>query len=533
MRAVARRSLPLLSVLAVLGLAGCTVGAASAPEPERTQSPMVDPNPAADALATVTPENIEAALADLPDSVRAAMSATATPGIAVGVVRGDEVIFSEGFGVRDVEGEEPVDSSTVFALASVSKSVGSTVVARAIEEGIVTWDTPVADHLEGFTLSNPDVGAAVTIGDMYAHRSGLYEHAGDELEDIGYDRAEIIERLRYIPLEPWRAVYHYGNFDITTAAESVARAADEDWAELSERLVYEPLGMTSTSSRFADLEKRANRALGHVRVDGEWVVSPAQRRPDAQSPAGGVSSNIDDLTTWVRMLLAAGDVEVDGRRFVEETSLLPAMSPQMIQGAPSAWGARPGMYGFGWNVGTTAGGLVDVNHSGAFALGAGTTVKMLPGADIGIIVLSNAAANGVAEAIASRFMDVAQFGQERRDWLDLYTSVFDDMMNEPVGEFDGQEPPADPAPSADLAEYTGEYANDYYGAARVELEGGSLVLRLGPTGEWPLEHWSGDVFVFRPTGENANPTAVSQATFAGSSLVLESFDKHGLGTFTK
>src|SRR6185312_9574369 len=135
---------------------------------------------------------------------------------------------------------------------------------------------------------DPYVGSHVTIGDMYAHRSGLYEHAGDELEEIGYDRAAIIERLREIPLEPFRTTYHYGNFDITTAAESVAQAAGEDWADLSERLLYEPLGMNSTSSRFADLEDRDDRALGHVEVDGEWIVNPDQRQPDAQSPAGGV-----------------------------------------------------------------------------------------------------------------------------------------------------------------------------------------------------------------------------------------------------
>ncbi|SIT86952.1 serine hydrolase [Microbacterium sp. RU33B] len=529
MRAASRRSAVVASVLVAGALAGCTVGESAAPE--RTQTPMVNPNPAADAVAVVTPEQIEAAVADIPRSVRAAMDATGTPGIAVGVVHGDEVIFAEGFGVRDVDSGEPVDSATVFALASVSKSVGSTVVARAIDEGIVSWNTPVAENLEGFTLSDPVVGARVTIADMYAHRSGLFEHAGDELEEIGYDREEIIERLRHIPLEPWRAVYHYGNFDITTAAESVARASGEDWASLSERLVYEPLGMTSTSSRFADLEERENRALGHIRDDDEWIVNPAQRQPDAQSPAGGVSSNIDDLTTWTSMLLAAG--EHDGSRFVEETSLLPAMSPQMIQGAPNAWGARAGMYGYGWNVGTTVGGLVDVNHSGAFAMGTGTIVKMLPGADIGIIVLSNAAANGVAEGIANRFMDIAQFGEERRDWLDFFISVFEQLSSEPLGEFDGQEPPTDAAPPADLASYAGEYANEYFGAARVEVRGGELVLSLGPTGRWPLEHWSGDVFVFRPTGENSSPTAVSQATFDGATLVLEYFDRHDLGTFTR
>lgn len=519
-----------LAFSTVLVLAGCTFGSPPAAAPSPSATGTVDPDPARDSLATVTPENIEAALADLEASVEDAMDRTGTPGIAVGVISGGEVVFAEGFGVRDVDSGEPVDPDTVFAMASVSKSIGASVVARAIDEGLVTWSTPVADNLPEFALSDPYVGENVTIADMYAHRSGLYEHAGDELEEIGYDRASIIERLRYIPLEPWRAVYHYGNFDITTAAESVARAAGEDWAALSERLLYEPLGMSSTSSRFSDLEARENRALGHIWSGGEWIVTPEQRQPDAQSPAGGVSSSLNDMTTWAQMLLAAGVVE--GETFVSEQALLPTMAPQMVMGMPPVWGDRTGYYGYGFNVGTTVGGYVDVNHSGAFRLGTGTTVKMLPAADLGIVVLANASANGVAEGIASRFMDIAQFGAERRDWLGFFISVFE-SMSEPEGELAGQEPPADPEPAGDLSSYAGSYANDYFGPATVAVDGDTLTLSLGPTGRWDLEHWSGDVFIFRPTGENANEGEVSQATFTGDTLVLEYFDGHGLGTFRR
>ena len=259
-------------------------------------------------------------------------------------------------------------------------------------------------------------------------------------------------------------------------------------------------------------------------------MTEEQRQPDAQSPAGGASSNIVDMAIWVAMLLEGG--RHDGEVIVEETSILPAMSPQMIMGAPAAWGDRTGAYGYGFNVGTTAGGLVDVNHSGAFALGTGTVVKMLPAADLGIIVLSNASANGVAEGIANRFMDLAQFGHERRDWLELFMGVFA-AMSAPAGELAGEEQPATPDPPRDLASYAGEYANQYFGPARVEVGDDGLELLLGPTGRWPLEHWSGDVFIFRPSGENANPGTVSQATFDADGLVLEYFDTHGLGRFTR
>ncbi|WP_127818170.1 serine hydrolase [Microbacterium sp. CPCC 204701] len=524
----------LVSAAALAALVGFTATSCTltdaASDRSATPTATADPNPGADAMATVTPAQVEAAVADLGDSIEDAMAATGTPGIAVGVVYRGELVYAEGFGVRDVDTGEPVDADTVFPLASLSKSLSATVVARAIDEGIVAWDTPVADNLEGFTLSDPYVGAHVTIADMFAHRSGLYEHAGDELEEIGYDRADVLERLRYIPLEQFRAIYHYGNFDITAAGESVARAAGEEWADLAERLVYEPLGMDSTSFRFADLEARDNRALGHVERDGEWMVTPEQRRPDEQAPAGGASSSIADMSTWLRVVLASG--VHDGEEFVSPEALLPAVSPEMPMGVPGAFGSRSGFYGYGFNVGTTAGGLVDVNHSGAFALGAGTVFKMLPAAGLGLVVLSNGAANGVPEGIAGRFVDIAQFGHERRDWLALYGSVVEDQMA-PLGELVGEDPPADPAPADELASYAGEYANEYFGPARVTVEGETLALSLGPTGSWPLEHWSGDEFVFRPEGENGTPGTVSRATFDSDTLVLEYFDQHGLGTFTR
>ncbi len=102
-------------------------------------------------------------------------------------------------GVRAAGSDEPVDADTVFQLASMSKPVGATVVAQQVGEGSIGWDTPVIEHLPTFALADPYVTEHATVGDLYAHRSGLPDHAGDDLEDLGYDRAQVIERLRFLP----------------------------------------------------------------------------------------------------------------------------------------------------------------------------------------------------------------------------------------------------------------------------------------------------------------------------------------------
>lgn len=524
-------------IVAVLGaVSGCTFGAG---EPSTPTTPPLSTdragygNPPADAVATVTDERVEAAVAALPDSIEQLMDETGMPGLAVAVVYGGKLVYSEGFGVRNIDSEEPVDPDTVFQLASVSKSVGATVVAHEVTEGVVDWDTPVALHLPEFALADPWVTEHVTIGDLYAHRSGLFMHAGDELEDLGYDRGEVLQRLRHTPLSPFRSTYAYGNYDITAAAESVARAAGTDWADLSEEVLYEPLGMSSTSSRFDDFMAEENRADGHILDDGEWVVTPSQRQPDAQSPAGGVSSSVTDMAAWMSMVLSASGPDAEANDVVSPEALVPAITAQSISGPAALGYQRSGFYGYGFNAGSTAGGLASVSHSGAFYLGTGTTFSLLPEAGLGIIALANGSADGTTETIAARFMDRAQFGEARQDWWSLYSAGLA-SVSQPTGELVGQSPPADAAPARPLAEYAGNYANDYFGSASVTVVGDSLELTVGPgTVVWPLDHWDGDVFVFEPFSENAALGSVSQATFDGSTLVIELLDEHGLGTFTR
>ncbi len=84
------------------------------------------------------------------------------------------------------------------------------------------------------------------------------------------------------------------------------------WEDLCRERLYAPLGMAHTSSLFADYMAAPNRAIPHVKEGDAWVVTPMQRNPDAQSPAGGASSTVRDLAQWVRLQLAQGRVRGAG-----------------------------------------------------------------------------------------------------------------------------------------------------------------------------------------------------------------------------
>ncbi|MBU3750956.1 MAG: serine hydrolase [Mycobacterium sp.] len=482
---------------------------------------------------------VDKAVAQLDRIATELMADSGIPGMALAVVHGGKTIYANGFGVRDTRSSEKVDPDTVFQLASLSKPIAATVVARQVGAGVVGWDTPVIEHLPWFALSDPAVTRMLTVSDLFAHRSGLPDHAGDLLEDLGYGRRAIMERLRLLPLGGFRTSYAYSNFGLTTAAEAVAAAGRRGWEDLSEEVLYRPLGMASTSSRFADYQARDNKAVGHVRVsdppdggtpDGGYVPRYT-RDPDAQSPAGGVSASVNDVARWLAMLLADGSH--NGAAVIDPEALLPALTPQMVSSPPTEPAMRSGFYGYGFNISTSAAGRVQFSHSGAFMVGAATNFVAIPSADVAIVALTNAAPVGVAETLTAEFTDLVEFGEVREDWRRLYADAFAEM-DAPAGELAGERPPANPAPPRPLTSYVGTYANAYWGPATVTEADGALAVSLGPRRvNYPLRHWDGDVFVFDLGGENAPPGSVSKATFDGARLTLEYFDSDKMGTFTR
>ncbi|MCW2516337.1 MAG: penicillin-binding protein beta-lactamase class [Mycobacterium sp.] len=476
---------------------------------------------------------VDKAVGKLDGLVDELMKKSGIPGMSVAVVHGGKTVYAKGFGVKDVtKGNDPankVDPDTVFQLASLSKPLGATVVAHQVGLNAISWDTPIVEKLPWFALSDPAVTRMVTVGDMYSHRSGLPDHAGDLLEDMGYDRQYILTRLRDYPLDPFRITYAYTNFGLTAGAEAVAVGAGVPWEDLSQDVLYKPLGMASTTSRFDEFMARPDRALGHIHVDGKYEPTYV-RDPQPEAPAGGVSSSANDMTHWLAMMLGNGTY--DGKNIVDPKALLPAITPQSVSDRATDPSARNGFYGYGFNVGTTSDARTQLSHSGAFELGSGTNFVILPSADVAIVALTNATPSGVPETLTAEFADLVQFGQVREDWFTLYGAAFA-QMEQPVGSLVGKPPPAKPAPAKPLASYVGDYANSFWGPARVTQQGDGLQVALGPKLVFPLKHWDGDVFSVGFVTENSPPGSASTATFDGSTLKLEYYDEGGKGTFSR
>jgi CubicO group peptidase (beta-lactamase class C family) len=427
------------------------------------------------------------------------------PGVAVAVVGGatgarGPFLGEKCAGVRTLAAPGlAVDRDTVFQLASVSKPITTTILAglTAPAGGKLKWldKVPVAwrDH-------------APTFDQLLSHRSGLSDHAGDKLEDQGHGRDEVLEAIRKLPREPEPAPHAYTNFGFTAAAVAAAAAAGATWEALAQSF-FQRARMTQTSARYDDFVGRPNRASVHRRgADGTWHVGGEERNPDAQSPAGGVSSTIVDLTQWMRLWLGIDLDPADQKYHQYLTAILPATMP------------APKMYSLGWNMQADNRGFLErLGHSGAFALGAATCVSLFPQDKFGIVALTNGEPLGAPEAICAAFEllrhrpELTARDLETRTDLDPQThgeTLLDVIVEAMRAEL--HPPPRfryqkSDKPVKDPGHHAGVYRNDIYGPITFSMTAGGLEMRqhqrvysLTPTDK-------ADVFVYDSAGENGTP----------------------------
>lgn len=486
---------------------------------------------------TIQRERITNALPRLEAMIDRIIAAKEVPGLSIAIIHDDEVVYRKGFGLREIGKPDMVGADTVFQIASLSKPVSSTVVAALVGEGIISWDSRLADIDPAFRLAEAYPTSMITIRDLFAHRSGLPGGAGDDLEEIGYGRDEILQRLRLLrPASSFRSAYAYSNFGLTAGAVAAAKPTGRSWEDVAEEKLYRPLRMTSTSSRHADFLARPDRAALHIRDNGGWAAK-VQRNPDPQAPAGGVSSTVGDLANWARLELGRG--MFDGKRLIAADALDQTHEPLMSRG-PNPVTQAQSFYGLGWNVEFGRHGLT-WGHAGAFSAGARSLVTLYPKSGLGIVVLSNAFPTGVPEGVSDSFADLVFDGEVSTDWGAAWDRAYAGLFGPAIGAAKATyaKPPVPRSPPLAPEAYEGRYANPYVGEAIVKREAGGLVLKVGP-GEGQttaLHHFDRDLFLTYPSADM--PEMPSEVRFSigpdsrATAVTIDFLDGSGVGTLRR
>jgi CubicO group peptidase (beta-lactamase class C family) len=402
------------------------------------------------------------------------------PGIAVAIVKDGAMIYSDGFGYRNLSGQLPVTEHTQFAIASCSKAFTTTALAMLVEDGLLDWDAPVRDYVPGFRMSDPYITEHITVRDLVTHRSGLPRHDRIWL-GTPFTREELVEKIRYLDFSRgFRESYQYNNLLYVTAGVVIEAVTGTSWEAFVQQRILRPLGMTSTNFSVTDMQAADDHATAYTINDNGLVIAPF-RNVDALGPAGSINSTVADMARWVQFNLNQGIVMLD-------TLLAPAQmasihSPWMVATRESGDEELSFVnYGLGWRISSYKGHRI-VYHGGA--IGAyRALVLLVPDQNIGIVSLTNYNRAQVNQVVVynafERLLDL-----ERTDW----STRLMERISPPREDACHDSPRLTHA----LDAYTGMYEHPAYGEITVRRNGSRLtVTRYGETSN--LDHCKFNMF---------------------------------------
>src|SRR5687768_15918990 len=435
------------------------------------------------------------ALNGFDDYVNKAMKEWEVPGVAIAIVKGDQVVLAKGFGVRKIGEPAAVNERTLFAIGSSSKAFTAASIAMLVDDGKVKWDDPVTKYLPGFEMYDPYVTRELTVRDLLSHRSGLqrgdFLWYGTELE-----RDEILRRTRFLkPSWSLRSTFGYQNLMFLAAGQLVSRVGGKSWDEFIQQRLFTPLAMSSSSTSINAFKNADNVASPHAKRDDKVRVIP-WRNIDNIAPAGSINSNVVDMAQWVRLQLGQGAFQ-NKRIFSAAAAKEMHASQTIIRFEPPYSMFYPEAhflnYGLGWFLSDYRGRKV-VEHGGAID-GMRAQVALIPEEKLGLVVLSNMNGSALPVALMYRIFD-SFLGATQRDWSAelLKTAKTLEQQGKAAEKKQESERVAGTNPSVALEKYAGTYRNDLYGDVKLAFSNGKLNLRYGPAFTGDLEHWHYDTF---------------------------------------
>src|SRR5207302_1873735 len=336
---------------------------------------------------------------DLEQFIRAQMQGWKVPGLAIAVVQNGHLIYSHGFGLRDVKGNLPVTSKTIFAIGSISKSFTSLSMGMLHDEGKIDWEKPVRQYLPEFQLYDPVASERITPRDLISHRVGM---AGHDLLWYSSDfrREDLVRRLRFLQSDhDFRSGYHYNNLLVMTAGYLVGRVSGATWEDFVRHRIFDPLQMSSSNCSVLDSKKTSDFSLPYRKDEHSGAVSEIPFHVmSAIGPAGSINSNVEDMARYAIFQLGKG--KVGDHQLVSEANLGMTHTPQVpMNGSLPFKEIGPRSYGMGWVISSYRGHRL-VWHNGGID-GFYALVSLLPDENFGVVIVTNLLQDDPVPAVVS------------------------------------------------------------------------------------------------------------------------------------
>lgn len=410
------------------------------------------------------------------------LAAWEVPGCAVGAVRGGKVELAGGWGLRDREAGLPVTQDTLFAIGSTTKAFTASAVGALVDDGLLEWQRPLRDYVPDIRLSDPVVTDRLTIIDLLSHRSGLPRHDLAWLGHPDRSRADLVRRLRFLPLSrDLRQGFQYCNLGYLVAGHVVDVLSGSSWEDLTRNRLLGPFGMDRTNLSVDEMLEDADHATAYLRRNGAIVRVP-QRPLPAMGPAGGINSCAADMTRWLLAQLGGG--QLDGATVISPATLARQHAAHTVWEVGDLPLLSQHAYGLGWAIGRYRDHRL-AEHAGGID-GFQTECMLLPDDGIGVVVMTNTSSSLMALVVACRVLDEL-LGVEPFDFFSVLKPRFDAAMAG-IREARGARRvvPGATLPRP-LSAYAGEYEHPGYGTFTIRLEGDTLRPSFG-TMELSLAH---------------------------------------------
>ena len=331
-----------------------------------------------------------------------AMAGWQVPGLAIVVVRDGKTVLMKGYGTRQHGSAQEIDAKTYLQIASNSKAFAAYTIGMLVDDGKLNWDDSVKKHIPELSLPDSFVEENISIDDLLSHRSGLTEVGLGGFQNIEYSINDLLRDLDTTPLSArFRAKNIYSQVGMALLGEIVERVSGMTWGEFVRARIFVPIGMDSSYTSTTDFENRVG-----ILADVENIMMPAVMTngkvangsweylgaTPLYAPAGGIISNLVDMSTWI--LFRLNDGVIASEKLISVNSLGEIRAPRIpldmnVIGFPSTY-VHPNAHlidvGYG-HYSFEHHGRKTIIHNGGWMA---SVIAIMPDADIGVGIFSNA-----------------------------------------------------------------------------------------------------------------------------------------------
>ena len=420
-------------------------------------------------------------------------------GLSVAVVESEGIVFKKALGYKNATEKTPLDTRSLFSIASCSKAFTAASVSMLVESNGLNWDDKVIKHIPELRLKDPYVTRQLDMTDILCHRSGFATFDGDLLwYGTNYTDEEIIAHMEHLEIpQGFRRDYGYQNLMFMLAGKVVERVSGKTWSDFVQERIFTPLEMNDTRPSNDELTADDNVTDGHIH--GE----PIPRYDfNGVKPAASMYSNVEDLAKWTQCLL--NDGMLNDQRILSEGSVQNMFTPRTLLNVSRFkrdQGTHFSAYGLGWYLSDYKGVMV-IEHSGGMP-GYISKVCIVPELDLAFISLNNGEDPVVNDAVKYTVIDqyLRRNGKTAPefDWIEYYSQRLKAYRLWQKGQEEARVNARveGTRPSAAIETLTGTYHDPTYGNALVSLDGGKLHLKLEPAANTlygEMNHWHHDTY---------------------------------------